>query len=268
MPLPPPSESSTALVTGASSGIGEAIAHELASRGHGVAIVARREERLRALAADLSKQHGVRAEPLIADLADPQARDRVSESLEELGLDVDVLVNNAGYGSGLDFVDEDPEKLLGMVRLNCETLLDFQARYLPRMVERGRGGVMNIASTASFQPIPGNATYAATKAFVLSLGEAVHEELRGTGVTLTTICPGPVRTEFPEVAGIQDSADKLPDLFWMSAEDLAKSAVDALDNGKRAVVPGMINRAGSLVGAHSPRAVALRIARQAWRRAT
>ena len=221
MALPPPSDS-TALVTGASAGIGEAIARELASRGYGVTLVARREERLRALAGELRERHGVRAEVIAADLGERPARDRLAAQVEELGLDVEILVNNAGFGDRGQLRDPDRERLIAMLRVNCEALLDLQARYLPAMVERGRGAVINIASTAAFQPIPGTATYAATKAFVLSLSEAVHEELKGTGVTLTAVCPGPVKTEFMQAAGIEHAEDQLPDVFWMSSEAVAE----------------------------------------------
>jgi short-subunit dehydrogenase len=153
-----------------------------------------------------------------------------------------------------------------MLRLNCEALLDIQARYLPAMVARHRGVVINIASTAAFQPIPGTATYAATKAFVLSLSEAVHEELKGTGVTLTAVCPGPVKTEFTQVAGIEQAEEQLPGVFWMAPEAVAKAAVDAAENGKRAIVPGLLNRAGALTGQHAPRMLALPIVKRLWRR--
>ena len=135
------------------------------------------------------------------------------------------------------------------------------------MVERGRGAVINVASTAAFQPIPASATYAATKAFVLSLSEAVHEELRGTGVTLTAVCPGPVKTEFTEVAGIRGAESQVPGIFWMSSETVARSAVDAAEKGKRAIVPGLLNRAGALTGQHTPRTFVLPIARRIWRQA-
>jgi uncharacterized protein len=266
--LPPPAEQSTALITGASSGIGAAIAREVASRGHGVTLVARREERLRELADEVSREHGVRAEVITSDLGDEGSRDELERGISELGLTVEVLVNNAGFGSSSDFVRADRERLLGMVRVNVEALLDLQARHLPAMVDRGRGAVINIASTAAFQPMPGSATYAATKAFVLSLSEAVHSELAGTGVTLTAVCPGPVRTEFAQEAGIDQAEDTLPGMFWMSAEDLARAAVDAAAKGKRAVVPGTLNRAGSLVGQHSPRSLALPLVQRLYRRAT
>jgi len=265
--LPEPSESATALVTGASAGIGEAIARELASRGHGVTLVARREERLRMLAGELSERHGVRAEAIAADLGDAAARDRLAERIGGLGLEVEILVNNAGFGGSANLTDSDRERLVAMLRVNCEALLDLQARYLPAMVERGRGAVINIASTAAFQPIPGTATYAATKAFVLSLSEAVHQELKGTGVTLTAVCPGPVKTEFTRAAGIEQASEQLPDVFWMASEAVAKAAVDGAENGKRVIVPGLLNRAGALTGQHTPRVLALPIVKRIWRQA-
>jgi short-subunit dehydrogenase len=260
--LPSPSDTATALVTGASSGIGEAIARELASRGHGLTLVARREERLLALAEALSRRHGVRAEAIAADLGGAPARDEVASRIRELGLEVEIVVNNAGFGGS-----GDRERELAMIQLNCVALLDFQARYLPAMVERGRGTVINIASTAAFQPLPGTATYAATKAFVLSLSEAVHEELRGTGVTLTAVCPGPVKTEFMEAAGLDQAEGNVPGVFWTSAEAVGRAAVDAAEKGKRAVVPGLLNRAGAITGQHTPRTLVLPIAKRVWKQA-
>jgi short-subunit dehydrogenase len=265
--LPEPSDSATALITGASAGIGEAIARELAGRGHGVTLVARREDRLRTLAGELSDRFGIRAEALSADLGDKLARDELARRISELGLDVEILVNNAGFGGGEDFAKTDRDRLVSMVEVNCLALLDLQAMYLPQMVERGRGAVINIASTAAFQPLPGAATYAATKAFVLSLSEAVHQELKGTGVTLTAICPGPVKTEFPEAAGLHGAEDQVPGILWMDPESVAKHAVDAADDGKRAIIPGLLNRAGALTGQHAPRMLALPIAKRMWRRA-
>jgi uncharacterized protein len=265
--LPEPSQSATALVTGASAGIGEAIARELASRGHGVALVARRGERLRALAGELSESHGVRAEAIEADLEDAAAREQLAARIEALGLEVEVLVNNAGFGDSSNFAATKRERLLAMLRVNCEALLDLQARYLPGMVERGRGAVINVASTAAFQPIPGTATYAATKAFVLSLSEAVHQELKGTGVSVTAVCPGPVKTEFTQVAGIAHAEDQLPGLFWTDSAAVAKAAVDAAVEGRRVVVPGLLNRAGAVTGQHTPRMLALPIIKRVWRQA-
>ncbi len=267
MALPEPSEASTALVTGASAGIGEAIARELARRGHGVTLVARREDRLRSLAGELSDEFRVRAQALGADLGDGAARDDLVRRIGELGVDVEILVNNAGFGGGEDFARTERERLLGMVEVNCAALLDLQAVYLPQMVERGRGAVINIASTAAFQPLPGAATYGATKAFVLSLTEAVHEELKGTGVTVTAVCPGPVKTEFTQVAGLERAEEQVPGIVWMSAESVARQAVDAAAHGKRAIVPGLLNRAGALTGQHAPRMLALPIVKRVWRHA-
>jgi uncharacterized protein len=266
--LPPPSDSATALVTGASSGIGAAIAAELAGRGHGVTLVARREDRLRKLAEDLAGKHGVRTETIGADLEDPAARDAMAARITELGLDVEILVNNAGFGHSGDFVRRDRERLLSMIRVNCEALVDLQSRYLPAMVERGRGTVINIASTAAFQPMPGSATYSATKHFVLSLSEGVHEELGGTGVSLTAVCPGPVRTEFMEVSGIGGAEDRTPGMIWSTAEDVASEAVSGADRGKRVVIPGLMNRAGAITGQHAPHAIALPLVRRIYRRST
>ncbi len=250
------------MITGASSGIGAAIARELASRGHGVTLVARRRERLEALAAELADSHRVRAEAISADLGEAGGRDRLAAQVDELGLTVEVLVNNAGFGG-----TGDRQRLVSMVELNCVALLDLQERYRSAMVDRGRGAVINIASTAAFQPLPGTATYAATKAFVLSLSEAAHQELKGTGVTVTAVCPGPVKTEFMEVAGLDAAEDQVPGVFWTSAEGVAKAAVDAAESGKRAIVPGLLNRAGAITGQHTPRMLMLPIAKRIWRQA-
>jgi uncharacterized protein len=268
MPLPPPAPDSTALVTGASAGIGAEIARELARRGHGVTLVARREQRLAELASEFVTEHGVRAEAVAADLCEAAGRERLAARIEELGLAVEVLVNNAGFGDTGDVAATERERIVSMVRLNCEALLDLQARFTPAMVERGRGAVINVASTASFQPIPGTATYAATKAFVLSLTEATHAELRGAGVTATALCPGPVQTEFAHVAGVGGAEENLPGLFWTAVEDVARAAVDGADAGKRVVVPGLLNRVGGLTGQHSPRVLALPFAKRLWRQAT
>lgn len=202
MGLPAASTATTALVTGASSGIGAAIARELAAGGHALALVARREERLRSLATELTDAHGVSVEVLPCDLGDAGERDRLVSSLNAGGRSVELLVNNAGYGSRGEFVTNDRERMVGMVRLNVEAVVDLTARFLPGMSERGRGAVINIASTAAFQPMPGAATYGASKAFVLSFSEAIRTELRGSGVSVTAVCPGPVKTEFTDAAGM------------------------------------------------------------------
>jgi short-subunit dehydrogenase len=265
MALPQPSESSTALVTGASSGIGEEIARQLASRGHGVTLVARREDRLKALADELYETHGVRAEHFAADLGSDSGRDAMLAQVEGTGLDVEILVNNAGFGGSGKAHRSDPARLAQMVALNCETLVYLQAALSPAMADRGRGAIINISSTSAFQPIPGTATYAATKAFVLSLSEATSAELGGKGVSVTAVCPGPVKTEFAEQAGIGEANDKLPGFVWTDVEQVAREAVEGAENGSRVVVPGLINRAGTILGRHTPRSVVLPLAQRAWR---
>jgi short-subunit dehydrogenase len=265
MGLPEPSVSGTSVVTGASSGIGAAIARELASRGHSLALVARREERLRTLATELTSEYGVAADVVTADLGDPADRDRLQDELRGRGRVVEVLVNNAGFGHQADFATSPRERMDEMVRINVEAVVDLTSRFLTGMVDRGRGSVINIASTAAFQPLPGSAVYAASKSFVLSFSEALRTELRGSGVTVTAVCPGPVKTEFMEVAGFGGVEERTPGAVWMSPDDLAKHAVDGAAHDKRVVVPGAINRATALAGQHSPRAVALPLISRFWR---
>lgn len=268
MAFPAPSPSGTAVVTGASSGIGAAIARELAGRGHAVALVARREDRLRTLATELRSDHGVEATPIACDLADPAGRDALAAALSESGRAVEVLVNNAGFGSRGEFISNDPGRMLGMVRLNVEAVVDLTSRYLPGMSARGRGAVINIASVAAFQPMPGSATYAASKAFVLSFSEAIRTEQRGSGVAVTAVCPGPVKTEFTDVAGMGGVENETPDLLWMSAEEIARHAVEGAESDKRVVVPGALNRVQSIAGQHTPRALALPLIERIWGSAT
>src|SRR4051794_12756843 len=264
MALPAPRDGATALVTGASSGIGTEIARGLASRGYGLTLVARREDRLVDLAAALTAQHAVPAGVIACDLGERSGRDKLATELEKLELDVSILVNNAGFGYTGDFVPAGRERQVSMVALNCEAVVDLSSRYLSEMVKRGEGAVVNIASVAAFQPLAGSATYAATKAFVLNFSEAVHQELNGTGVTVTAVSPGPVRSEFAEQAGIGGAEERTPGMIWMSAGDVAEEAIDAADKGKRAVVPGRMNQATSIIGRHTPRRLALPISRRIW----
>jgi short-subunit dehydrogenase len=260
MALPPPSESSTAVVTGASSGIGTEIARELAQRGLNLTLVARREDRLRALAEELGRDHGVRAEIVAADIASDDGRESLFQEIAERGRDVDVLVNNAGYGSAGRFQDLDGEKETLMVRTNCEAVIALCARYVPPMTDRGRGAVLNVASIAAYQPLPFQATYSATKAFVLTFTEALSADLHGTGVTATALCPGPVMTEFVENAGID--AEEVPKFVLTSPEHNAAAAVSAMEKGKRVVVPGPLNMASAAAGHYTPRSVLLGLARR------
>ena len=256
MALPPPSESSTCLVTGASSGIGAAIARELAARGHGVTLTARRKDRLDELASELVAQHSVRADTVACDLASAAARKRMVQTIERRGLEVDVLVNNAGFGSAGRFQALDPGAELSMVRTNVEAVVDLCSTYVAQMVDRGRGAVLNVASVAAYQPVPRQATYAATKAFVLSFTEGLHVDLKGTGVTATALCPGPTKTEFGDAAGIPDELFEIPGLVY-TAEEMAVAGVRAMERGRRAVVPGATNVVGAVGGRLMPRALVL-----------
>jgi short-subunit dehydrogenase len=259
MPLPTPDDGSTALITGASSGIGEALARELAGRGHGVTLVARSEDKLHALAGELSSKHGVRAETVACDVTDPAARDRLAAEVERLGQRVDVLVNNAGFGTYKPFVEIDRERLLEETRVNTEAVVDLTSRYLPGMVQRRQGAVLITASTAAFQPLPGNALYAAAKSFALLLAEGLHHEVKGSGVSVTALCPGPVKSGFQDASGAHDFASGLPKPLWRSPEQVAAAAIEGLASGKRVVVPGAPNRVLATIGRLSPRPIVLRV---------
>ena len=264
MALPPPAASSTCLVTGASSGIGADIARELAARGHGVTAVARREDRLADLAAELRRDHGVRVETVASDVADAAAREELLAEVERRGLTVEVLVNNAGFGSAGAFQGLEPEREVAMVRTNVEAVVALCGEFVSGMVERGRGAVLNMASVAAFQPLPRQATYAASKAFVLSFTEALHTDLRGTGVTATALCPGPVRTEFEQVAGMDGAFDKLPPFLVLSSVETARAGVEGMEKGRRSVIPGVTNLASALGGRYAPRSVLLPVLGRAY----
>lgn len=257
MALPPPDSGSTALITGASSGIGEEFARQLAARGHNVFLVARREDRLRDLAAELERVNGVRAQYVAADLSDTAQVEALPGKLRESGLVVEILINNAGFSTVGD-VHRNPDRQLGMVRVNIEALVSLTVAFLPEMTERGRGAVIQVASSVAFQPIPVQSVYSASKAFVLHFSEATAAELKGTGVTMTALCPGPVRTEFVEAAGFKKSEQEMaPSMLWSTAEEVAKAGLDAADKGKRVIVPGITNRFTTTFGRHGPRSIVL-----------
>lgn len=257
MPLPAPAPDRTAIVTGASSGIGVEIARVLAGRGHGVTLVARRENRLRDLAEVLAKEHEIRADVVAADLADEGSRTNIATELAARGLTVDILVNNAGVGTTGPVHESTPERELAMIRTNVDAVVHLCALFLPGMVDRGRGAVLNVASTAAFQPLPGQSGYAASKAFVLSYSQATRAELKGTGVTMTALCPGPVETEFGDVAGFteEESSNALPKFMWVSARDVAETAIDGLQKGRAVVIPGRANRLGAVLAHLTPRRI-------------
>lgn len=254
MPMPTPASTRTALVTGASSGIGEAIARDLVARGHGVTLVARREEKLIELAEEL-RASGVRAEVLAADLADRDARAALPERVEELGLTVEVLVNNAGLSTMGPVAAADPDREMHMIEVDVVAVVDLCCRFLPPMVERHRGSILNVASTGAFQPLPGQAGYGASKAFVLSYTRSLGGELRDTGVSATTLCPGPVRTGFGEAAGIstEDADAALPAFMWETAAAVAACGLNALDAGHPVAIPGQFNRVAAAFAQVAPK---------------
>ena len=265
MALPPPSDTTIALVTGGSSGIGVALARGLAARGHAVCLVARRLRELEAAARDIAAEHDVRTEAISCDLSDAGAREALASDIDRLDLDVQVLVNAAGFGTYGRFVQAERERELRLVRLNVEAPLDLIARFLPAMVERRRGAVLNIASTAGFQPIPGNASYAASKAFVQSHSEALHAELRSTGVTVTVVSPGPVRTGFQAEAGIEGK-ERMPGFLWTSVEDVADEALRAVAEGRSSAVPGLANQVMAAYSRYAPRALLMPTVERTWSR--
>jgi short-subunit dehydrogenase len=260
--LPPPSEGSTALITGASSGIGVELARSLARRGYGLTLVARRKDRLESLAQELREAHDVRVEVIACDVADAESRASLADELAQRGLTVEILVNNAGYGTGGRFHKLALDREVGMVRVNSEAVVWLCGTFVPGMVERGRGAVLNTASTIGFQPMVNEATYGATKAFAVSFTEALHAELSGTGVSVTALCPGPVKTEFMDDPGVQEGAGALPGPMWVDADVVAEHGVQALERGRRVAVPGVLNRIGTWAGRHTPRGLLLWTARK------
>lgn len=195
----------TALVTGASAGLGEGFARAMAKEGHDLILTARRIDRLEALAADLRGTHGVKVHIFAADLAEPDAPAALIAQVAEAGLTIETLINNAGFGLQGAVADLNGEKQAGIIDVNCRALVLLAHAVLPAMIVRGKGGILNVASTAAFQPGPMFAVYSASKAFVLSFSEALHEEVKAHGVAVAALCPGPTRTEFADVAGMRHS---------------------------------------------------------------
>jgi short-subunit dehydrogenase len=244
-----------ALVTGASAGIGEAFARELAARHHDLLLVARRRDRLEALAKELAERHRVSASVEAVDLAEEAGLAALAAAIA--ADPPDLLVNNAGFGSFGRFAELDPERELEQIRLNVLALVRLTRAALPGMLGRGRGAVINVSSLAGESPGPFTATYAATKAFVTSFSESLHEELRGTGVVVQALLPGFTRTEFQDVAGVDPGL--VPSFAWMSAERVARASLAALERGDAVCIPGAGNRLLGGLSALAPRSVARRV---------
>jgi uncharacterized protein len=255
----------TALITGASGGIGEALARRLARGGANLVLVARSEAKLQALAQELAARHGVAAHAIACDLADPAAPQQLADALESRGLNVEILVNNAGFASYGPFAELELAGELRMLQVNVVTLTHLTRLLLPGMVARRRGRILNVASTAAFMPGPLMAVYYATKAFVLSFSEALGNELQGSGVTVTALCPGPTATGFQARAQMEQSR-LVRGRAIMGVDQVADAGYDAMLRGRAVVVPGLINRLQTLLPRLLPRAAVPPIVRRAQER--
>jgi uncharacterized protein len=245
------------LVTGASSGIGAELARVFAQRGYALVLTARRRERLDALAGEL-RGVGAHVEVVATDLGAPDAPRRLVEEVDALGIVLHTLVNNAGFGLRGKFATLPYERQIAMVELNVTALTKLCGLVLPRLMARRGGGILNVASTAAFQAGPNMAVYYATKAYVLSLSEALHEEAKPHGVTVTALCPGPTATEFAGHADLEMS--RLFKFGAMPADEVARAGVDGYEAGKAVVIPGTTNRLGAWGAQLAPRAFVRRIA--------
>lgn len=259
MSLPKPSNHATVVVTGASSGIGTELARGLARRGYPLLLVARRRERLEDLAAELTQEYSVGVDVMPLDLAKTRGRAALADLIGRER--IAGLCNSAGFGTSGAFHELPIERETEQVTLNALALMELTHAALPGMVERGAGAVLNIASIAAFQPLPGMAVYSATKAFVQTFSEAVHEGLHGTGVSCTVLCPGPVPTEWAQIA---DAEHVNIGVAQVSPHAVAEAAIAGMRDGKRSVVPGLVPKVASVGGRFAPRSVllpALRIVR-------
>lgn len=236
-----------ALVTGASAGIGKALAEELASGGANLVLTARREDRLRFIAQELSAKHSIRSETFVADLAQLSACEAIYQFTKHRGLSIDLLVNNAGFGQYGELHKTDTDRLLQMVQVNCTAVLHLTRLFLPAMVARRSGDVLIVASTAAFQAVPFISTYAATKVFDLFLAEGLAEELQPCGIRVCALCPGTTTSEFHEIAGHPAHSKGRQ----QSAETVARNGLKALAAGKSYVISGLAN----YLGAHGQRLV-------------
>jgi short-subunit dehydrogenase len=250
------------LITGASSGIGEAFARRLAAEKHNLVLVARSEEKLRALCDELAAKHQVTCRYFAIDLLDFEADLRLFEKTEEAGLEIDWLINNAGFGSAGDFAALDLEKELEIIDLNVSALVALTHRYLQNMRERKRGTIINVSSAAGFQPIPFMATYAASKAFVSSFSEAIAEENRPFGIKVLALCPGSTKTNFFAASNIERP---LQVKGQQTVDDVVNTAMKALARNKTKVVSGWVNSIGALAGTIVPNTISTRVMAKALR---
>nr|BBH91945.1 short-chain dehydrogenase [Thermogemmatispora argillosa] len=247
----------TALITGASSGIGLAFAHALAARGMHLILVARSEERLQQLARELRERNGIQAEVIAIDLSREGAATQLANAVQERGLSVDLLINNAGFGTYGPFAEQSAAREHQEIMLNVTALVDLTHAFLPPMLARGEGAIINLASLAAFLPIPHMAVYAATKAFVLSFSQALWTEYRHQGLRVLAVCPGPVATNFFAVMGT--SQEGMPGLV-LSPERVVTASLRALEQGRSQVVPGLLNKLMAFSTRLVPRTLGARVA--------
>jgi uncharacterized protein len=252
-----------ALITGGSTGIGAALAEVFAGHGHDLILVSRRRDRLEARGSDIQKKHGVDVVCLPEDLTDPEGARRLHQAVAGRGLDVHFLVNNAGVGLYGKFATTDLDAELKMIQLNATSVVDLTKRFLPQMIERRSGRILNVASTAAFVPGPWMSVYYASKAFVLSFSLAIDYELKSQGITVTTLCPGPTESEFKVRASSQRS--RLFEAFVMDAPRVARVGYDAMMKGKNVAIPGLRNKLIPVAARLAPRSLIAELSHRAAR---
>ncbi|WP_410210046.1 SDR family NAD(P)-dependent oxidoreductase [Aquirhabdus sp.] len=266
MSLPAPTPQTRAVITGASSGIGEELARQLAARGYSLILVARRIDKLEALAAELRQKHQITVDLSPCDLANRDARRLLCHELAQQ--EISILCNNAGFATYglLQNLDADRER--EQLELNAVAVQDLTLAVLPHMIQRKSGAILIVGSTSGHQPTPANATYAASKAFANFFAEALHSELQGTGVTCTLVAPGPTRTGFAEAAGIGKIDGAGGGMVWVTAERVARQSICGMDNNRRIVTPGLVAQAQMIGGRYTPRVILLPILKQVFSRLT
>lgn len=248
------------LVTGASGGIGEQFARQFAAKRRNLILVARSQDKLEALAKELSERHGINAQVLPKDLSKLEAADEIYEACKGSNWQVDVLINNAGFGMFGPLAQQNPDKLEQMMMINMVSLTKLTRLFLPTMIEKRSGGVINVASTAAFQPIPTLGTYAATKAYVLSLSEALHEEVASKGVKVMALCPGPTETGFFDRATAASGIKGQIKISLQPADEVVALAISRFEKGERVTIPGLINKVGAYSASFAPKSLVLKIA--------
>ncbi len=253
--------SSYALITGASKGIGYELTQLIATDNYNLVLVARSGNKLKEIKSSLEKRYDITVHTIIKDLTQATSSKEIYEELQERDINIDVLVNNAGIGDFGAFMNSSWDRNEKMIQLNVSTLVHLTHLFLPGMVKRGKGKILNVASTAAFQPGPLMAVYYATKSFVLSFSEGIAEELRNTGVTVTTLCPGPTSTKFVETADMEDS-QLFDNMAVMEPEQVAKSGWNGLKKGKTIVIPGWINKMLVQSIRFTPRAIIRRLVKR------